>query len=176
MLKKIGVGIVGLVGLLLLISLVLPSTVRVERSTVIAASPEEIFSVLIDYRQFNAWSPWSARDLEMVVSYEGPATGLGSRMIWSGNSQVGEGWQEIIESVPFSHIGVLLDFGSQGQSHSDFDLSPGDEGTIVVWSFETDLGMNPISRYFGLMMDKWIGTDYAEGLANLKVYVEGQSE
>jgi hypothetical protein len=39
--------------------------------------------------------------------------------------------------------------------------------TEVTWSMETDLGYNPIARYFGLFFDKMIGDDFEKGLDNL---------
>ena len=49
----------------------------------------------------------------------------------------------------------------------------GVEGTKITWGFDSDLGMNPIARWMGLMFDSWIGADYETGLANLKNLVEG---
>ena len=45
----------------------------------------------------------------------------------------------------------------------------------MTWGFESDLGMNPMARWMGLMMDSLVGGDYEQGLANLKDLVEGQS-
>jgi len=42
----------------------------------------------------------------------------------------------------------------------------------VKWGFATDMGMNPIARWMGLMMDRWVGADYQKGLARLKDLVE----
>jgi hypothetical protein len=35
------------------------------------------------------------------------------------------------------------------------------------------MGVNPVGRWMGLMMDRWVGADYERGLANLKALVEG---
>lgn len=42
----------------------------------------------------------------------------------------------------------------------------------ATWGFDTDLGMNPIARYFGLVMDSMLGADYEKGLAKLKQVCE----
>ena len=34
------------------------------------------------------------------------------------------------------------------------------------------MGMNPMGRWMGLMMDGMVGADYDQGLANLKALVE----
>jgi len=53
-----------------------------------------------------------------------------------------------------------------------YTITPEGQGTKVVWGFDTDLGSNPVSRYFGLMFDKMVGGDFERGLAGLKKYVE----
>ncbi len=46
--------------------------------------------------------------------------------------------------------------------------------TIVTWSFEVDMGVNPAMRYIGLFMDDWVGKPYENGLISLKKTVEDQ--
>ena len=51
-------------------------------------------------------------------------------------------------------------------------------GTRVTWGFDSDLVEGQgffgglLARYFGLFFDRWIGSDYEQGLANLKAYAE----
>eukprot|EP01023_Acetabularia_acetabulum_P038207 TRINITY_DN36513_c1_g1_i1.p2 TRINITY_DN36513_c1_g1~~TRINITY_DN36513_c1_g1_i1.p2 ORF type:complete len:157 (-),score=35.49 TRINITY_DN36513_c1_g1_i1:16-486(-) len=37
------------------------------------------------------------------------------------------------------------------------------------------MGSGPMGRWMGLMMDRWVGADYEQGLQNLKAVVEQQS-
>ena len=39
---------------------------------------------------------------------------------------------------------------------------------------DTDMGKNPIGKFFGLMMDKMVGPDFERGLNNLKSLCEGK--
>ena len=55
------------------------------------------------------------------------------------------------------------------------DLKPEGNQTQVTWGFESELGLNPMSRWMGLMMDNWVGGDYERGLVNLKTLVEQQA-
>ncbi len=41
------------------------------------------------------------------------------------------------------------------------------EGTKVTWAMDTDMGMNPIARVFGLFMDRMMGATFARGLKNM---------
>lgn len=161
--------------LLVLLGLFLPTTTHVERRILIDASPQQVFSFLNDYRKFNQWSPWLQRDPNMDIQYSGPSTGVASRMQWqSDHEQVGSGAQEIIISEPYSLIKVRLEFGGSDSAEAFFTLNQEAAGTLLVWGFDMPHGWNLLSRYFGLMMDSWVGPDYEAGLDNLKQLAEAK--
>ena len=172
-LKKLLLVIVVVVVALAGIGMFLPRNVHVERSTVINAPPATVFALVNGYKMFNKWSPWSMRDPQAKYTYEGPEFGVGAKFLWaSEKSDVGTGSQEIVESRPPEAVKVKLDFGGQGTAISDWALAPEAGGTKTTWSCDIDMGAGPVGRYFGLMMDKWIGADYAKGLENLKAVAE----
>jgi len=173
-LKKILLGLAVLAALLVLIGLFLPSSAQVERSTTIDAPPATVFALVDGFRSFNKWSPWAERDPATEYAFEGPDSGVGAKMSWSSqNPQVGAGYQQIMVSEPYSLVQSHLDFGSQGTAEAFFRLEPADAGTTITWGFDTDFGLNLVSRYMGLMFDKWIGADYEAGLASLRKLAEG---
>ena len=171
MVRNIIIGLVGLVVILVGVAFVLPQNVHVERSTVIAAAPDDVFDVVNDLTRSKEWGPWYKREPDMQLTFDGPPQGVGAKISWKSETQ-GEGSQEIVESTPFSLVKTKLDFGDQGTAYATMKLDVVEGGTNVVWSMDTDVGMNPIGRYMGLMFDTWIGKDYEEGLANLKKLVE----
>ena len=172
--KYLGLAVLVLVA----IAYILPGSVQVERATVIDARPGDVFALVNSFEKFNAWSPWYEKDPEGDYRIEGPNEGVGARMTWASDKPgVGSGSQEIIESVPDKLVRTKLDFGEMGDANAFFKIEPrGEDRTHLVWGFDTDLGLNPISRYFGLMFEKWIGPDYENGLAKLKNLAEQQSE
>jgi uncharacterized protein YndB with AHSA1/START domain len=174
LLKYTGVAIV----LTLAIAYILPGKIQVERATVIEAPPEHVFELVNSFESFNQWSPWYERDPEGHYRIEGPEHGVGARMIWASEKpDVGSGSQEIIESVPDRLVRTKLDFGDMGDANAFFQIEPrGDELTHLVWGFDTDLGLNPVSRYVGLMFERWIGPDYEHGLAKLKTLAEEKAQ
>lgn len=154
--------------------LMLPDTRHVEREIEIEADAATIFPYLNDLRQFNKWSPWARIDPQTQYTFEGPEAGVGARMEWdSENKTVGKGSQEIVESETNSSIKMLLKFGKNDLSMAEFRLIETAGSTTVVWSFDINLN-NTISRYFGLMMENWIGHSYEQGLTELKAIVETQ--
>ncbi len=99
--------------------------------------------------------------------------GVGNKLTWaSEHPQVGNGTQEITASVENERVETALDFGSMGTADAFFSLKANGDVTDVTWGFTTDMGSNPVSRWMGLMMDKWVGGDYETGLNRLKALVE----
>lgn len=175
--KRILIGIVALLVLFFVVGFLLPKDVRVERSLEIDASPQAVFEMVNDFRQFNRWQPWALIDPTTRYVYEGPATGAGSRMMWySDHPEVGDGAQEIIESKPYSLVRMNLDFGAQGAAVADYLIDEADGGSILTWTLETNMGGNPMMGYIALMMDSMVGTAYEQGLANLKEILESEPE
>ncbi len=173
MLKKIVIGLVAVVVALVGGAYLLPGQVHVERSIVVDAGPEKIFPQINSLKAVNGWAPWLKRDPAAKVDYSGPEAGLGAKVIWQSEvDEVGSGAQEIIESVTDSRVRTALDFGDKGGAEAELSLDPQGGGTRVTWEFDSELGMNPMMRYMGLMFDGWIGADYEAGLANLKALVE----
>lgn len=174
MVRNIVIGVVAFVAVVVGVAFVLPQQVHVERSAVIAASPDQVFAVVNDLTRAKEWGPWYKRDPKMEIAFEGPPAGVGAKLKWNSATE-GEGSQEVVESEPFKSITTKLDFGEQGTASAAFLFVSVEGGTKVTWSMDTDVGMNPVARYMGLMFDTWIGKDYEEGLANLKQLVEAQA-
>ena len=171
--KKVVVTFAVLIGVLFAVGLVLPKTAHVERSIAINAPPVMVFTVLNGFRQFDRWSPWADIDPNAKTTIEGPEAGVGAKMSWSGNAEVGSGSQEILESTSPSHIKVRLTFGDFGGDFiATYTLTPEGQGTKVVWSFDADYGSSVVGRYFGLLSDSMLGPDYEKGLGRLKAFVE----
>lgn len=157
---------------LALVGFLLPRRANVERAIVIHAPRAVVFDVLNDLARFNKWSPWAMLDPNAKYTFSGPAVGVGAKMAWVGDpATMGSGTQEILVSEPPAKIRVRYVFGPQ-PADATFSLTEEQDGTRVVWSIETDLGNNPVGRYFGLMFDKMIGGDFERGLVGLKSYVE----
>ena len=175
MIRNILIGLVVLVVAAVGIAFVLPQHAKVERSTVMGASPEQVFAIVNDMSRWNDWAPWSRMDPDIKLKFDGPAKGVGAKMAWT-SAKLGDGSLTITEATPFSQIKTALDFGTSVPASSAFVFAPADGGTKVTWSFDSDTGMNPIARYFGLFVDSMVGKDYEDGLANLKQLAESDAK
>ncbi len=173
LLRNLIIGLVALILLLIIVAMFLPQKPHVEREAVINAAPSVIYPHISSARSFNEWSPWANLDPDMQLNFTGPDSGTGSGMNWSSeNPGVGSGSWTISNAIPDKSINIDLDFGEQGNATSSITLTPENGQTRVTWGFDMDAGYNPLSRWFGLMLDKWVGADYEKGLNKLKALVE----
>ncbi len=168
-LKIIGLTLFTIIVLLFIGGLFISPKVHVERNAVINASPEKIFPNINTLSNWTKWSPWHTIDSNMIIVYTGPESGAGASYAWkSNNGKVGSGKMTIVQSMPNSFIATQMDFMENGTAIGTFRLEPGDIGTKVTWTMDSDMGFNPFARYMGLMMDKWVGEDFEKGLENLE--------
>jgi uncharacterized protein YndB with AHSA1/START domain len=164
-----------LAGLLLVYAATRPDGFRIERSAHIQAPPEKVFAQIDDFRRWTAWSPWENIDPGLKRSYGGAAAGAGAAYAWEGNSKVGSGRMEITESRAPSKIVIKLDFIKPFEAHNtaEFTLVPGAQGgTALTWAM---YGPSPYaSKLMGIFMnmDRMVGAQFEQGLANLKSIAE----
>lgn len=178
MIKKVVLGI-----LLLLVAILLgilavaatkPDTFHVEHTATINAPAEAVFPLINDFRRWESWSPWEKLDPNMQRTHSGSPEGVGAVYTWAGNSDAGAGRMEITESEEPTNVTIQLDFTEPFESSNitEFMLQPQGESTTVTWS------MHGPNQFIGkvmsvfVSMDAMIGSDFEEGLANLKSRAE----
>ena len=169
----IAVAILGLLGF----AATRPNDFVVSRSVVINAPPEKLEAMVSDFHQWSAWSPWEKMDPAMTRAYEGPASGVGSAYVWTGNDKVGSGRMDIQKVTPAREVVFGLHFVKpfKADNTGRFTFEPQGAGTKVSWSMA---GKNPyIAKLMGVFfnMDQMIGKDFEAGLANMKAAAEKQA-
>lgn len=176
MLRRILIGSIVAAVAFVLGAYALPREVHIERSLVVKAPAATVYRYIGSFRRFNDFSPWAEQDPQARYELSGPASGVGARLEWDGDPKsVGKGSQEIVAAEPGRSVRIALDFGPDGTATSLWRLDSHPEGTRVTWGFDTDLGLNPLSRWFGLALDRFVGADYERGLAKLGALVEREA-
>lgn len=174
MLKKIAIGIVAVVVIIVGLALAQPNSFEVSRTIVIKAPAEKIYPLISDFHQWPTWSPWENLDPNMKRTFTGAASGAGAVYSWEGNDAVGAGRMEIIGAQPPSKIDIKLDFLKPiaSQNTTVFALQPEGEGTKVVWTMSGPSSF--MTKLMGVFvsMDKMIGPDFEKGLATMKTAAE----
>lgn len=174
MIKKILLILAALLAILVIVILNQPEDFSVSRSASIAASPATVHEQVNDFRKWEAWSPWAKLDPNSKTAFEGAESGQGAIFKWSGNNEVGEGSQEIIESKAGELVKIKLVFVKPfaGTSDTEFNFKPEGNGTRVTWTMS---GKNDfMGKAISLFMDceTMIGPMFEEGLTNLKSVAE----
>jgi hypothetical protein len=151
-----------------------PGSFWIRRSTRIQAAPEKIFPFINDLHLWGAWSPYEKLDPALRRDFSGNASGVGAVYAWEGNSRVGAGRMEIIQSSRASRITIELEFLRPMKGHNivEFILQRAAGGTEVTWEMDGPIPF--MGKLMGLFisMDKLVGEEFARGLANLKALVE----
>lgn len=174
MFKTIAIVVVVLTAGVLVFAGTRPDAFRVERSVSIKAPPEKIYPYFDDFNRWAVWSPWEKLDPAMKRTFSGAPSGKGSAYAWQGNSKVGEGRMEILESTPSSKLLIKLDFIKpfEGHNTAEYTLVPSGDTTQVTWAMYGP--STYVTKLMGVFvsMDSMIGKDFEAGLANLKAAAE----
>ena len=159
---------------LLIYAATLPDTFRIERSTTIEAPPATVHTYINDFHRWTAWSPWEKKDPAMQRTHSGAPAGKGAVYAWDGNSDVGQGRMEIVESNEPSSVRIQLDFLKpfEARNTAEFTLAPVGNGTQVTWAMHGPAPyLSKLMQVF-VSMDRMVGPDFEAGLANLKRVAE----
>lgn len=169
-LKKIIIGLVSLIVILILVAYLLPGSSVVTRTIEINAPVEKVYSQFADFNNWNNWSPWYRKDTTTKQTILGTAGMAGHSMKWSSDKEdVGHGSMTFERVVENKSIDAMLEFEDvKMQSTIMFRVEPTATGTKVTWGDSANLGYNPMMRWMGLFMDKFMGPDFEEGLKNMK--------
>lgn len=182
MLKKIvlatlgvlALGIVGVLGL----AATKPDSFRIARSITIKAPPERVFPLINDLRANVSWSPFE-KDPAIQRTFSPVTAGKGASYAWDGNSDVGAGNIEIIETTPPSKVAMKLTMVRPfaAENAVEFSLAPAaaGDGTVVTWAMQ---GEQPfLGKVIATIFDceKMVGAEFEKGLAKLKAVAEGRT-
>ena len=169
MIKKIGIGILALIAIVLAFAATKPDTFSIERSTNIKAPPETIHALLTDLHKWAVWSPWEKMDPTMKRTFSGAASGVGAAYAWEGNGAVGQGRMEIKGASP-TKVTVQLDFLApmEASNEVNFVLTPQGDTTHVVWAMSGANNFLAKLMHVFVSMDSLVGKDFEAGLRDLK--------
>lgn len=171
--RKILLWILAIVAVLVIVAYLLPNHFKVERSATMKADRMVAYNLVSNLGKWDLWEPWN-KEMDSTVTYEliGTDGQVGTVRKWIGK-KLGDGQMTITELKPGEMVSLDLAF-NQGKykSTSMFMFEPVGDSVKVTWTVEGNAGYNPMSRYMGLFMDKFMGKDFAKGLAKMKTVAE----
>jgi Polyketide cyclase / dehydrase and lipid transport len=152
----------------------MPENYVVEREQRVHASPGAVQERLVDFRRWQAWSPWEDLDPALRRSYSGAPSGVGAVYEWEGNRKAGKGRMEITSVEPDRSVAIDLRFLKpfKASNVTTFTTEAQGDETLVRWSMTGPRTL--MTRVMGIFtsMDKMIGPDFEKGLERLKADVE----
>jgi effector-binding domain-containing protein len=181
-LKYIALSLLGLIGLLLIVSLFLPTKNHIERSIEINSKPKHVFALINNFKAWKQWSPWHKKDTNSVYNYSEIFEGNGASFSWKSNHpDVGNGTMKIVSSIPNEKVEIELTLNDFGGSRADFVMKETNGIVKLTWNFDSDtkdlpMYWVPISKIFGLFMDGILGPDYETGLKSIKEVAEKKTD
>lgn len=170
-LKILGYILLGVLGAYVVAALVAPSSLVIEQSTIINATPATVFNEVSCFDKWPAWSPWNAMDSAMNNEYSENPCGLNAWNSWTGE-KTGQGKQTIIELVENEYLKTTLVFGGDSTPQiSEWKFEAVEGGTKVTWNF---IGSEAsfFKRPMNLIGKHFLTESYVTGLAALKSVAE----
>lgn len=171
--KRILKALGALLVLLLVGGLLLPRAYHVERQVQVAAPPDKVFALVAEPAQWKRWSVWNRRDPSMAIRYFGPASGAGAGWEWTSPTE-GNGRMTLTQVQAPHRVAYDLFFPDwDDTTRGELRLDAHDGGTRVTWTMDGQMGVNPLMRWMGLVMDRLVGPDFSAGLEALRPLAEG---
>jgi effector-binding domain-containing protein len=157
------------------LTLILPTSQKVERSVVINAPAAVIYQELIKLENFNKYSVWAQQDSAATYTLSGTDGTVGAVSSWSGHPEIsGDGKIEITALEENKSVTHQLHFTrpKEGNASSVFSLMENNGLTTVTWNFAlaTPRPWNIFNLFYS--MDKEMGKDFEYGLSALKKAIE----
>jgi carbon monoxide dehydrogenase subunit G len=153
-----------------------PSSFRVQRSIVIHASQEKVFSFINDLHSWDAWSGDNGGDGTVQKRFSDPSSGAGATAEWHGSGRAGTAKMKVTESVVPSKVSVMVDWLKPFEAHNlnEFTIHDQGDGAEVTWSIQATnrYPMKVVGIFVN--MESEFGKHMEAGLKNLKSVAEKQ--
>lgn len=160
------------VGIIFLVSLLLPSRVTVAKSVEINANTQRVKNMVANFEQWKNWYP-AFKDSGTIITKNALAKGVLNSV--SLKDATGKTITlDLIDSVQ-NVIDINVISSSSTKVNYRFIIIPKiNEATQLTWNVNINMGWNPFKKIQGIFLDKFSGSQYEAALENLKKFIEGQ--
>lgn len=176
LLKRIGLGLLLLVGIALIAALFVDGKLAAERSIVIDRPVDQVYGYVKYLRNQDRYSKWARMDPDMKTFHTGTDGTVGFTAAWaSDKDDVGQGEQTITALQEGRRVEHDIHFIQPFESRAASYMSTQAEGpgrTRVTWGFRSEMAYPLNLMNLFMDMNEAIGADFEEGLTNLKTELE----
>lgn len=170
-LKMVLLVLIVLIVVIFVVSLFLPSKYKFEKSIVVNTHVEQVYKLVIDFKEWPKWDPWFQADTNMTNEFSGNP-GIGHKRTFKSKTQ-GNGSMEVVEFVQNKSIKSKLLFQNSGKpAWIYWNFENTDSGTYVNWVVDIETGFSPIAKYMFLFSKGVMNRFLDDGLKNLKTLAE----
>lgn len=140
----------------------------VERSTTVAATPDEVWNVLADFPAISAWAP--NVDHSCLLSEQTEGVGMARRIQTAGAT--------VVETVQTWTVGEALGYRITGlppvikSVTNTWRLTPTGDATSVVLTTEIDAGQRPPQKVIAKAVGRKLASASDEMIAGLTARLE----
>jgi hypothetical protein len=175
MLKKILIGVLILIVLVVAVSFVLPNHYNVSRTVVIQADVAKVHEMCGDLKNWPKWTPWEKADPTVKTQLSDVTTGVGAHQSWTSDG--GNGELTLTRCDPATGVAYDMNFidGERtmpAKSWMNYKAVAG--GVEVEWGIEGDMRIPVIGPYFAMCADSMMGGMFQQGLDELKSVCEAK--
>lgn len=145
---------------------------NIARSIKIHQSPVDVYNIIADLTQWNAWSPWLHLEPTAKTQLSGSPRAIGQSQTWEGEV-IGSGKMTLQQLNPGQNIVIHLEFFKPWKNVATvcFELEKRNlEETLVTWKMECSLPF--FMFFFKNQMMAFMVSDFDRGLKMLREYAE----
>jgi uncharacterized membrane protein len=170
--KKAFIGSSILLGIVVLIGTILPSSFLVTEQITIDAPAAKVHAIVNDLKTWNSWGSWYESNPSMKQSYGELTSGVGASQSWTDKSGSGK---LLFTKVEPEIIEFDLFFDEFPKSTAKFEFEAQESSTTVTWTMEGDMPMAILGGYMVLILEPAIKEDFKKGLGKLKKLAESNA-
>ncbi|MDK7741640.1 MULTISPECIES: SRPBCC family protein [Helcobacillus] len=142
------------------------------------ATPDQVMPLILDFHEWELWSPWEGLDPQLNRRCTGPDSGVGAKYGWSGNATAGEGTMEITAATDTS-ADIALHFTKPFTADNRVRIAvppSASGGSDLTWTMSGENTL-PARFFFAVFrMEKTLAKQFDRGLAQLAAVVEGGTQ
>lgn len=145
-----------------------PNSFEVTRERTINAPAAVIYNNLIDFKNWEAWSPWKEKSPDSKITYPEQTKGVGGSFSWEEEDGIGS--MKTLSTTPNISIEQEIQFDDYQPSNVNWTFAPStDGGTKVTWQMKGENLPFIFKAYsaFSGGFDAMMGPDFERGLEKL---------
>ena len=145
-----------------------PSDFEVTRYRTVKAPAAVLYNNVIDYKNWESWSPWVEKEPDLIISYPEQTKGVGGSYSWEGKDGLGN--MKTLATNPNVSIEQELQFGDYHPSKIKWIFEPREDNkTNVTWIMNGEKIPFMFKAFAAVSggFDSMIGPDFERGLEKL---------